>query len=357
MTAPADPVLVGEHLSFHRGQRTVLDDVTVRITSNERIAIVGPSGAGKTTLLRVLAGLEEPAAGSLRMPRAGDHGVDPSPGSVRVGLLFQDLGLFPRMRVRTNVAFPLLARGAPRAERRRRAEAALAEAGLGHHADRFPSALSGGERQRVAILRILLSEPLVLLLDEPFASLDPHLVDQFARWLEKVRASSDVPVVIVTHDIGFALRWADRLAVLADGRIVQSGEPRDLFEKPANAFVAGFLGRVNLVDAEVVAGGETPRCLVPGAGEVSVTASVELVAGDRCRLALRPHHLELTGTPAEGLAATVVATEYSGATVDVLVRCVLGERVRVHVPATSAPPATGDRVGLRWPPVSAHAVG
>lgn len=350
-----DPVLVAERLSFHRGQRTILDDVTVRISSNERIAIVGPSGAGKTTLLRVLAGLEQPAAGSLRMPRSGDHGVGPSAGTVRVGLLFQDLGLFPRMRVRTNVAFPLLAKGVPRAQRRRRAEAALAEAGLGQHANRFPAALSGGERQRVAILRILLSEPLVLLLDEPFASLDPHLVDHFARWLEKVRASSDVPVVIVTHDVGFALRWADRLAVLADGRIVQSGTPRELFERPANAFVAGFLGRVTLVDAEVLAtGAGTLRCRVPGAGELTVTASAEFAAGDRCRLALRPHHLEIADG---GLPATVVATEYAGAAVDVLVNCALGERVRVHVPATADTPAVGDRVGLRWPPAGAHAVG
>jgi ABC-type Fe3+/spermidine/putrescine transport system ATPase subunit len=344
-------VLAGEGLTFHRGHRTILDDVTMRIAANERIAVVGPSGAGKTTLLRLLAGLEQPTSGSLRMPTAG---------AVRVGLLFQDLGLFPRMRVRTNVAFPLLARGVPRAQRRQRATAALEEAGLSHHANRFPSALSGGERQRVAIVRILLSEPLVLLLDEPFASLDPHLVDRFADWLEKVRASTEMPMVIVTHDIPFALRWADRLTVLAGGRIVQSGAPRNLYERPADEFVAGFLGKVNLVDAEVVTkvvstGGDSFRCRVPGVGEVVATADGEL-AGGRCRLALRPHHLRLGGGRQDGLPATVVATEFTGSTVEVLVGCALGERIRVHADATAAPPAVGEQVTLRWPPVSAHAV-
>lgn len=348
--APAtEHVLVGEDLSFHRGQQAILENVTMRIASNERIAIVGPSGAGKTTLLRLLAGLEKPSAGELSMPRA-------DPGSVRVGLLFQDLGLFPRMRVATNVAFPLLARGVPRAQRRRRAQAALAEAGLGHYARRFPSALSGGERQRVAIVRILLSEPLVLLLDEPFASLDPHLVDHFAAWLDQVRADTDVPVVIVTHDIPFALRWADRMTMLTGGRIVQSGVPQDLYERPANDFVARFLGLVHMVDAEVVAAeGTTVRCRVPGAGEVSGTAAGDL-SGGRCRLALRPHHLRLGDGPDGGLPATVVATEFTGATIDVLVDCVLGERVRLHAEPTAAPPAIGAQVRVQWPPVTVHAV-
>ncbi|MEU4559550.1 ABC transporter ATP-binding protein [Actinoplanes sp. NPDC023936] len=351
-------VLRLDRVSLQRGGTEVLREVSLEVYPGERLGVVGPSGAGKTTLLRLLAGLERPAEGVVEPAVVpGERAA----GGVRVGMVFQDLGLFPHMRVRSNVAFPLLVRGVPREERRRRAVEALAQAGIGGYADRFPGSLSGGERQRVAIVRTLLSEPSVVLLDEPFASLDPHLIGRFAEWLEDIRARSKVGMVMVTHDVGLVMRWADRLAVLVDGAVVQLGRPADLYAQPRTAFVATFLGGANLLGAVVAgnAGPGTVTCTVPELPGRTVRASVaaDVPAGASCRLVIRPEHLTV-GAEDEpgGLPCEVTAVEFAGRSADLSVVTATGLRLRAGAGSADLARRAGDRVSLRWPPAHAHAV-
>jgi ABC-type Fe3+/spermidine/putrescine transport system ATPase subunit len=224
--------------------------------------------------------------------------------------------------------------------------------------------LSGGERQRVAIVRTLLSEPEVVLLDEPFAALDPHLVDQFLAWLEDLRTRTGVTMVLVTHDVPLAMRWADRVAVLADGRVVQVGVPADLYARPATGFVATFLGRANVLDAVVTEvhpdGGVT--CRVPSLGDRRVRATggtCAAVPEGRCRLVVRPHDLAVRGdadSGADAVPATVGGAEFAGQHDDLLLTTDTGARLRVSVPTAGVRPRAGDRVEVRWPPAAAHVV-
>ncbi|MBQ1026017.1 ABC transporter ATP-binding protein [Micromonospora sp. C95] len=351
-------VLRLDRVSFRRGSREVLREVTLDLRPGERLGLIGPSGAGKTTLLRLLAGLERPASGVVQPAVVpGERSAD----GIRVGLLFQDLGLFPHMRVRSNVAFPLLARSVPRDARRRRATEALVQAGIGDFADRFPGSLSGGERQRVAIVRTLLSEPSIVLLDEPFASLDPHLVGRFAEWLEDLRSRAEVCMVLVTHDVRLVMRWADRLAILVDGAVEQVGSPTELYARPRTAFVATFLGEANVVDAVVIeaTGAGSVLCEVPALEGRSVRASVatDMAVGARCRLVIRPEHLAVgnAGEPG-GLTCEVAGVGFAGRSADLLLTTGTGASLRTNAGPADLTRSTGEKVTVRWPPVQTHAV-
>jgi ABC-type sulfate/molybdate transport systems ATPase subunit len=345
-------VLKVDNVGFRRSGVDVLRDVSFEMLEGERLGIVGPSGAGKTTLLRLLSRLELPTQGDISwQPRQRD-----SQSKVHVGLLFQDLGLFPHMKVRENAMFPLLACGVGRVERRNRAQAALEAAGLGHLGDRFPADLSGGERQRVAIVRTILSEPDVILLDEPFAALDPHLVHQFADWLDSVIAGAKVSVVIVTHDVRFAMGWVDRLLFVADGQVIQHGSPTELYATPRNTLVAGFLEWTNILPGQVnslhSAGlNYTVANLAPG----FATAEPGLVDGMDCHIIVRPHQLTLTDSKTGGLQGFVTGMRDNGSHTNVIVDTKTGLRLRVSH-SKPIPFAIGEQVTVGWPPKRAHAV-
>ncbi|HSD79154.1 MAG TPA: ABC transporter ATP-binding protein [Solirubrobacteraceae bacterium] len=230
------------------GDVAAVDGVDLDVAPGEFFTMLGPSGSGKTTTLRLVAGFELPDAGSIEL---GGSDVSRVPPYARdVNTVFQDYALFPHMSVRENVEYGLRTRKVPRAERRRRALEALAVVRLEDYADRKPTQLSGGQRQRVALVRAIVNRPRVLLLDEPLGALDLKLRQELQVELKRIQGELGITFVYVTHDQEEALTMSDRLAVFNEGRIEQVGTPADVYEHPANAFVAGFVGVSNLLERD-----------------------------------------------------------------------------------------------------------
>jgi sulfate transport system ATP-binding protein len=225
------------------GSFAALDSVSLAIPSGSLTALLGPSGSGKSTLLRVIAGLESPDSGEVTILGTKVTGVPPQRRGV--GFVFQHYAAFKHLTVHDNVAFGLKIRKRPTDEIRERVGELLRLVQLEGLADRYPAQLSGGQRQRMALARALAVEPKVLLLDEPFGALDAQVRKELRRWLRRLHEDVHVTTVLVTHDQEEAMEVADRVAVLNEGRIEQTGKPRDLYEHPANEFVMGFVGAVN----------------------------------------------------------------------------------------------------------------
>ena len=236
-----------DQVSRHFGAVRAVNDVSFEIQDGEFFSMLGPSGSGKTTCLRLIAGFEQPTAGRLLL-----HGRDVSttpPYDRDVNTVFQDYALFPHMTVWENVAYGLMIRRVPKAERRRRAEEMLGMVKLGDFAGRRPAQLSGGQRQRVALARALVNRPSVLLLDEPLGALDLKLREAMQEELKALQRQVGITFVYVTHDQGEALAMSDRVAVFNLGRVEQIDTPGAIYDRPATAFVAGFVGASNMVDA------------------------------------------------------------------------------------------------------------
>jgi sulfate/thiosulfate transport system ATP-binding protein len=225
------------------GDFIALDDVSLGIGGGSLTALLGPSGSGKSTLLRVIAGLEEPDHGDVSILGQDVTGIPPQKRGV--GFVFQHYAAFKHMTVRENVAFGLRIRKRPQQEIRGKVDELLSLVQLGGFADRYPAQLSGGQRQRMALARALAVEPKVLLLDEPFGALDAQVRKELRGWLRRLHEDVHVTTVFVTHDQEEAMEVADRVAVMNEGRIEQTGKPRDLYEHPANEFVMTFIGAVN----------------------------------------------------------------------------------------------------------------
>jgi len=225
-----------------------VDNVSLAIASGSLTALLGPSGSGKSTLLRIIAGLEEPSAGDVSILGQDVTGVPPQ--KREVGFVFQHYAAFKHMTVRDNVGFGLKIRKRPKAEVKSRVDELLGLVQLDGLADRYPGQLSGGQRQRMALARALAVEPKVLLLDEPFGALDARVRKELRAWLRRLHDEVHVTTVLVTHDQEEAMDVADRVTVMNEGRIEQSGKPRDLYEHPANEFVMSFVGPVNRLGEE-----------------------------------------------------------------------------------------------------------
>jgi len=273
-----------ESVTVRFGEAVAVDGVSLTIEPGETMGLVGPSGCGKTTTLRTVAGFETPAGGRVRFD--GEAVTTVPPERRDVGLVFQSYALFENMTVRENVEFGLKMRGLPPEERAARAEELLDLLGIGGMTDRDPATLSGGQQQRVGLARALAIEPRVLLLDEPMTGLDARLKARLQEEIGGLLDAIDVTSLYVTHDQAEAMAMCDRIAVMNDGRIEQVGTPEALYERPANEFVAEFVGTSNRITAEVD-GGELPLggATVPlgGAvpdGEVTVVARPEAFAAD-----------------------------------------------------------------------------
>jgi sulfate transport system ATP-binding protein len=229
--------------AFH--EFAALDDVSVTIPSGELVALLGPSGSGKTTLLRVIAGIEQAQHGRIHF--GGEDVTDRPIRERNVGFVFQDYALFDHMTVADNIGYGLKVRKAPRSKIAARVKELLALVQLDGLGDRFPKQLSGGQRQRVALARALAPEPKVLLLDEPFGALDARVRHELRSWLRRLHDELHVTSVFVTHDQEEALEVADNIVVMNKGKIEQVGEPGEVFDAPASAFVMDFLGGVNVL--------------------------------------------------------------------------------------------------------------
>jgi putative spermidine/putrescine transport system ATP-binding protein len=325
--APADVQLRGLRKYF--GDVAAVDGVDLEISAGEFFTMLGPSGSGKTTTLRMIAGFERPDEGAIELA-----GVDVSqlpPYARDVNTVFQDYALFPHMTVQQNVEYGLMVRKVPKAERRRRAEEALAMVRLGGFGRRKPAQLSGGQRQRVALARAIVNRPKVLLLDEPLGALDLKLRQDMQIELKRIQREVGITFVYVTHDQEEALTMSDRLAVFNEGRIEQVGPPAEVYEHPASEFIAGFVGVSNVISR------------------------------DGRRYTVRPEKIQVLGaneTPApgahveEGVAHDVV---YVGAVTRYHVTLDRGGEVQVvsqNLATTSSEvqEARGRRVRLQWRP-------
>jgi sulfate transport system ATP-binding protein len=267
---------------------TALDEVSLAIPEGSLTALLGPSGSGKSTLLRVIAGLEQPDSGQVLL---NDEDVTARPARERgIGMVFQHYAAFKHMTVYDNVAFGLTIRRRPRGEIRGRVHELLELVQLEGLAQRYPAQLSGGQRQRMALARALAVEPSVLLLDEPFGALDARVRKELRAWLRRLHDEVHVTTIIVTHDQEEAMEVAGQIAVLNEGRIEQVGSPRDLYERPANEFVMGFVGPVNRLgdtfvrphDVELLLepDGETQEAMVERVVHLGFEVRVELVRDD-----------------------------------------------------------------------------
>jgi sulfate transport system ATP-binding protein len=231
------------HVTKRFGDFVALDDVSVRVDDGALTALLGPSGSGKSTLLRIIAGLETPDAGSVRI---GEEEVTATPARSRgVGFVFQHYAPFKHMTVHDNVAFGLTVRKRPKEEVRARVQELLALVRLDGLAKRYPSQLSGGQQQRMALARALAPQPKVLLLDEPFGALDAQVRAELREWLRHLHEEIHVTTIFVTHDQEEAMEVAEQIVVMNAGRIEQAGAPRELYESPRNEFVMSFVGPVN----------------------------------------------------------------------------------------------------------------
>ncbi|MCW2267864.1 Spermidine/putrescine import ATP-binding protein PotA [compost metagenome] len=261
-------------VSRHFGEVKAVDRVSIDIEDGEFFSMLGPSGSGKTTCLRLIAGFEQPSAGSIRIHGAEAAGLPPYQRDVNT--VFQDYALFPHMNVRDNVAYGLKVKGVAKQERLARAEEALAMVALDGYGQRKPVQLSGGQRQRVALARALVNRPRVLLLDEPLGALDLKLREQMQGELKKLQRQLGITFIFVTHDQTEALSMSDRVAVFNRGRIEQVDTPRNLYMKPATTFVAEFVGTSNVLR-----------------GELAVQLS-----GSPQPFSIRPEHIRLGEQPA-----------------------------------------------------------
>ncbi|WP_336322829.1 ABC transporter ATP-binding protein [Streptomyces lavendofoliae] len=291
------------------GARAAVDAVSLDVADHEVVCVLGPSGSGKSTLLRVVAGLQPVDAGRVLLDGADQSGV---PVHRRgVGLMFQDHQLFPQRDVAGNVAFGLRMRGVPRAERAARVAELLDLVGLPGAGRRAVAALSGGEQQRVALARALAPRPRLLMLDEPLGQLDRALRERLVVELRQLFGRLGTTVLAVTHDQGEAFALADRVVVMRDGRVAQSGTPLEVWQRPASEFVARFLGFDNVVPATV-----TGRAADTVWGEIPVPAGS---AQGAARVLVRPAGVRL-GDPAGGLRCTVEARTFRGQSVAVRLR-------------------------------------
>jgi len=327
---------------YNRGAAPAVNDVSLFIEAGKLVTLLGPSGCGKTTTLRMIAGLEFATSGQILI---GGVDVTGLPATDRdVSMVFQSYALFPHMTVRENVEYGLKFSGFDRRETMDKAAAGLELVGLTGFGDRLPSQLSGGQQQRVAVARALVLEPQVLLFDEPLSNLDAKLRRRVREEIREIQQDLGLTVVYVTHDQEEALAVSDRIIVMNNAVVAQDGTPRELYDEPANAFVADFIGEANVFDCEVVSveGGRAKVRLGP--------AELDLPARGRpagpARLAARPGRIEVHGPDAPGtLPGTLRKVTYVGGHLEMLVSTPLGE-VFVVSPDVDAALQAGQEVGL-----------
>ena len=339
--------VVVEHLTKRFGATAALDGVSVTIPDGALVALLGPSGCGKTTFLRLLAGLETPDGGAIRI---GADDVTALPPERRgLGMMFQSYALFPHMNVAENLRFPLrMRRIGDRAAQDARVADALRLVRMEGYAARYPRQLSGGQQQRVALARAVIADPPVLLLDEPLSNLDALLRKEMQLELIELHRKIGLTTVLVTHDQEEALSLADKVVLMRNGRIEQTAPPRDIYRHPQTPFAASFIGAANLVPVTVTDG---RAAIAPG---VSVAAPG--VADGARILVLRQEDLALRAAPLAGEAAAparVVTVAYHGAQCRVV--AAVGEhRVTLLMPVGAADAWAQHAAMLCWRPVNAN---
>jgi len=347
----ADTSVVLTEIRKSFGNLEVIHGIDLTITEGSFVVFVGPSGCGKSTLLRMIAGLEDVTDGEIEIK--GRNVTDLDPSDRGIAMVFQSYALYPHMSVRDNLAFGLKMARTQVSEIEARVKAASAILKIDHLLDRRPGQLSGGQRQRVAIGRAIVRKPDVFLFDEPLSNLDAELRVSMRIEIARLHRELGNTMIYVTHDQTEAMTLADKIVVLRDGYIEQAGTPREIYERPNNVFVAGFIGspRMNLLDASwtgdgnIMVAGDRIRSPIGGAG---------LSQGQKITLGMRPEHLRIAaGSQDETLRATVDFDEYLGGTQ--FLYCQLGDGQPLTVEYRgSSDIATGSQLAFTCDPAYLH---
>jgi putative spermidine/putrescine transport system ATP-binding protein len=337
------------------GDIEVLKNISLSVASGEFVSLLGPSGCGKTTILRIIAGLIEPSSGIIRV---GDADITFEPAHRRqIGLVFQSYALFPHLNVHENVAFGLRRRGIKGAAADVKTSKALERVRLSHLAQRYPRELSGGQQQRVALARATVIEPRLLLLDEPLSNLDAVLRAELGMEIKRLQRELGITTIFVTHDQIEALTMSDRICLLNHGNITQLAKPEQIYQRPATTFVATFMGRANILRANVRHAGGGKIAAVLGSAGGEITGLGEAAAGSDVIFALRQQAVNLrplgeaTGAGENRLSGTVSFCAFAGATRHYAIQ--LDNGPEVFAEATAGPGAApafsiGDRIIASW---------
>jgi spermidine/putrescine transport system ATP-binding protein len=345
------------HLVKRYGPVLAVDDLSLHVRSGEFFSLLGPSGAGKTSVLRMLAGFEAPDSGSIAIEGRSMAGVPPHRRPVN--LVFQSYALFPHLRVGDNIAFGPEMQRLPRVDIRERVRDVLALVKLPDREDRWPHELSGGEQQRVALARALINRPAVLLLDEPLSALDQQLRRDMQVELKSIQETVGITFVCVTHHQQEALAMSDRVGVMQQGRLVQVGAPREVYERPASLSVARFIGESNELEGELHEAGDgygvmTPS--VPLEPRIRIRCPDGLVSSRKVVLSLRPEQVQLSSEALlpncdNMMSGYIEKCLYGGQTMQYVVRVAEDLRWKIMIPASHREEKTfapGERVCLGW---------
>ena len=339
----ATPKLRVHQVCKRYGQVTALEPIDLTVAAGELLTVLGPSGSGKTTLLHIVSGLVEPSGGRIYI-----DGLEHTHTPVHrrdIGMVFQSYALFPHLTVDENVAFPLRMRHRPAAEIRRRVTAALEMVQLGHLANRMPRALSGGQQQRVALARCFVYQPSIILMDEPLGALDKKLREHMQIEIRRLHRDTGVTIIYVTHDQEEALALSDRICLMNQARIEQVGTPREIYERPATAFAADFIGVSTIFHGELdrgmlwTADGNfaLPECAPPGFGTNRAAA-----------LVIRPEHIRIGSDTECRVSGHVLEAVYSGAETRLILRLSSGTELTVRIPAPAGSFEIGTVVEAGW---------
>jgi putative spermidine/putrescine transport system ATP-binding protein len=344
-----------ERLTKRYDDVVAVDDISLDIAAGEFVSLLGPSGSGKTTTLMMVAGFQDVTAGAITV---GDREISRLPPHQRdIGVVFQHYALFPHMRVAENIGFPLRMRDVSKAESRRRVEEAMRLVQLETYGDRYPRQLSGGQQQRVALARAVVFEPGLALMDEPLGALDRQLREQMQFEIKRLQNALGITVIYVTHDQEEALVMSDRIAVMNRGRVEQYATPDELYNRPATAFVATFVGESNAIAGRVTASHDGVVAMDSDEGHRLDGRSVEhLDAGAPVVAMIRPEKIvavDAAGVPGDGANAVPVTVEevtFIGQMSRYVVATDRGRRfvLRIQNRPGSVPFAFGQRLALTW---------
>jgi spermidine/putrescine transport system ATP-binding protein len=327
------------------GAVIAVEEIDLTIPQGEFFSLLGPSGCGKTTTLRMIAGFEQPTSGQVLLDGADMTGIPPNKRNVNT--VFQSYALFPHMKVFDNVAYGLRRARAGRAEIKQRVGEALEQVQLSALASRKPAQLSGGQQQRVALARALVLKPAVLLLDEPLGSLDAKLRRQLQVELKALQEQIGITFLYVTHDQEEAITMSDRIAVMNRGHVEQAATPREMYEEPATAFVADFIGVSNLMDALATGAADGAVTLDLGSGVMAAARGGDLGARGAVKVVIRPERVRIEQAGVTGLnriPAMVTRSIYLGNGVRVVTHLATGKSLTVLVPTTA------DETPAGWAP-------
>ena len=356
----SEPLVVFENVVKRFGDFVAVKKMNLDIHQGEFLALMGPSGCGKTTTLRMLAGLEQPSEGEIRL--AGQVMNDVKPHERDTPMVWQSLALFPFLNARENVEFGLKMRGLDASTRKSKALNWLDRLGLAEFAERPVDQLSGGQRQRVALARALVTEPQILLLDEPLSALDAHLVIRMQGELTKLQRELGITFVYVTHSQSEAFAMADRVVIMGDGVIAQIGAPRQIYRSPANRFVAEFVGRNNILSGKVTSLSANAATVETPAGKFKVASSADrqLTKGASLSFAISADLVHLSDKKPKGdnvVPCTLISEEFVGSVMTLFLESADGTEFKAQVQErelVNIDLKDTKTLYLSWPASSAH---